>query len=565
MTLPEINLEDLIRRYTRRRGVYAASHLLNTGAEAIMGGPVANYLSQPRTSLIIEKEAPLRRAFDNLLASFNIIEIASLIQFVPDPLPYEYRELALAQLRNEVFKKYYEHYCPLLLPRLLRARLEGSLSLHTPEDPLATNLFIQFLELNQMVEEDDQVEEFLTLVYRSPGSSYTVEQMLVVLESPRSFEERIEHPPAQQDELDRALHGLFTFLTFCVEFDSLLGQCLNYPLLQSAMWHYHALWFDMKLEEVKNVLTSAIDKVKDWQNYSGVQSVHIESRTESEEAIIETQKAVEKLTTGVYRSALEKLALEKLAASSVITRESSSALWPARRRIYVTVILDSGCFLPIPIRGNGNHTEIGYFASEASISDIQVRADGNEIQDSMPLKLGKKSLIEVRHVTAEGNINRQGVKGSNNFHNVLLHMKDLYDRDMLVDRNNFDAIIRFDSGLFVGSMIKLSGFRKQQKLGDGHFAYSLSDPPQVSKPIAHDVNVFFTLTEGESLELTRDGQVFWSSRLLRLSDRLEIEFIADNSTAHKFYRDALKEELDTYWIPNGEDPPPVCPGPPCQP
>ena len=66
--------------------------------------------------------------------------------------------------------------------------------------------------------------------------------------------------------------------------------------------------------------------------------------------------------------------------------------------------------------------------------------------------------------------------------------------------------------------------------------------------------------------LARDGVVFWSSSRLTISHRLEVELIADNSTAEKFYRDALLSSLnDRCYVPNQGDPPPVCPQDPCRP
>ena len=63
----------------------------------------------------------------------------------------------------------------------------------------------------------------------------------------------------------------------------------------------------------------------------------------------------------------------------------------------------------------------------------------------------------------------------------------------------------------------------------------------------------------------KDGKVFWSSKDVNVKERLEIEIVADNTTAEKFYRVALKAERDSYWLPNQGDPPPMCSQPPCEP
>jgi hypothetical protein len=59
--------------------------------------------------------------------------------------------------------------------------------------------------------------------------------------------------------------------------------------------------------------------------------------------------------------------------------------------------------------------------------------------------------------------------------------------------------------------------------------------------------------------------VFWSSKDSGAKQRLEIEIVADNTTAEKFFLHTLKEKRDSYWLPNAGDPPPMCSQPPCEP
>jgi hypothetical protein len=232
--------------------------------------------------------------------------------------------------------------------------------------------------------------------------------------------------------------------------------------------------------------------------------------------------------------------------------------------IQATVILDSGCFLPLD--NGAAYTEIGYFGSSNSVSDIRVIADGKEVKSDEPMNLGKQCKIEIRHVLADGTINRDGVEGAEGFHERLLHLKDLYNKDTPVDRAKFDCIIRFDSGLFCAALVKPRYFKKHKKQADGTFRVSDGEEPKlVSRLIAHNVYVQFVLNRGERLELARGGEVFWSSKGTGAKARLEVEIVADNTTTEKFYRVALKGNKQSYWMPNDGDPPPMCPEPPCQP
>ena len=229
--------------------------------------------------------------------------------------------------------------------------------------------------------------------------------------------------------------------------------------------------------------------------------------------------------------------------------------------ILATVILDSGCFLPVP-DANSAYTKIGYFGSSKSVSDIYVRADGFDVGYSEPMNLGKKNEIEIRHVKADGTIKKDGVMGVKGFHEKLLSLRDLYDYDIpSVDPTKFDCVIHFDSGLFTPALVKPRYFKKlSRQEATGKFEVSPDERKLVSRPIMHNIHVHFKLRNGEALELARDGEVFWSSKDVGAKERLEIEIVADNTTAEKFYRGAFKGKRDSYWLPNQGDPPPMHPG-----
>src|ERR1044072_4894183 len=99
--------------------------------------------------------------------------------------------------------------------------------------------------------------------------------------------------------------------------------------------------------------------------------------------------------------------------------------------IQATVILDSGCF--IPYENEGAFTEIGYFQSSNSVSDIRVIVDGKDMFDPQPLNLGKNCKVEVRHTKANGKVVKDKPVGAYGFHEQLLHLKDVYGKDMPID------------------------------------------------------------------------------------------------------------------------------------
>jgi hypothetical protein len=232
--------------------------------------------------------------------------------------------------------------------------------------------------------------------------------------------------------------------------------------------------------------------------------------------------------------------------------------------VQATVILDSGCLLPGD--ENSSSTDVGYFQSGSSAPDIRIVADGQVYSDETLQSLGQNCVIEFRHVRADGSYNSDGARASDSFHSDILHLRDLYGADVKTASDSFDCVLRFDAGLFCAAQVKPRQFKLYRQQPNGEYTYSSADAPLVlDRPIAHNIHVLFRLEDGESLELVRDGVIFWSSRWISITHRVEIEVIADNSTAEKFYRLALPSLSNQCWLPNQGDPPPVCPEYPCRP
>ena len=229
--------------------------------------------------------------------------------------------------------------------------------------------------------------------------------------------------------------------------------------------------------------------------------------------------------------------------------------------INATVILDSGCFLKNGSKGA--YTEIGYFCSSECAPDLRVLADGKEASTFQ--NLGDKNCkIVVRHVLANGEIKLKALDSEDGFHDKLLHLEEFYGKVMPVDRKKFDCILRFDSGCFCAAMVKTRSFKKHSRQA-GKIKMLRAAAKAAARPIAHNVHVHFTINDGEKLELARNGKVFWSSENSSATERIDIEIIADNSTAEKFFCDIFKDQPDYFWLPNSGDPPPMCPEPPCFP
>jgi hypothetical protein len=224
--------------------------------------------------------------------------------------------------------------------------------------------------------------------------------------------------------------------------------------------------------------------------------------------------------------------------------------------VLASIVLDSGCFLD----PDGKYCQVGYFACADCSSDIKIFIDGEEVQNLPdPFKLGK-GAIEVRHLDANSSPKAIGVSSSKFLKNQILHLERLYGQDQEPEHKSFDCVIRFASGHLRPSMLKMRDFKMARRQSDGKYKADPNGKPTPVGPIAHNVVLALTLDDKETLELVRNGTPFWSSADYKVERHIEVEIMADNTTAEKFFCHCLKDQKKQgYWVPNQGDPPPVCP------
>lgn len=221
--------------------------------------------------------------------------------------------------------------------------------------------------------------------------------------------------------------------------------------------------------------------------------------------------------------------------------------------MHVTIVLDSGAFLQ-NIDEDPSELDVGYFQCDSDhggnpVPDIRAYA-GAEATSVREEKLGKGRINVVRTSTSPA---VTGIRFSHSLKQNLLRKRDLYS-DPVPDynRGNFDCTIHFTSGNFRCSKVKDRRF-KEVSLNSGE----VTGNEQFVRPIAHDVVVHFHLADGEELRLERsDGTVLFSTTdVVAGSKHVEIELLANNSTAVKFFRDALDlTGRASCWLPNQGDP-----------
>jgi hypothetical protein len=220
--------------------------------------------------------------------------------------------------------------------------------------------------------------------------------------------------------------------------------------------------------------------------------------------------------------------------------------------IQVTIVLDSGLFLTDEKANGYTYSEVGYFTPHAMIY-----ADGEKKDELDPLKFGTDGYrINVRKIGKDGDEIVKNIVFSDCLLEYLSRLHNVYGHVVHVDTSSLDCIFHFNSGRFCSSKVKPRNFREYNGL-----THAPTGNKKSIGAIAHDIVVHHRLAKGEKLifALAQEAdKEIWSSEKLNAKNRIDIEILADNSTAEMFYCQGLKLRGQNYWLPNqGGDPPPT--------
>ncbi len=215
----------------------------------------------------------------------------------------------------------------------------------------------------------------------------------------------------------------------------------------------------------------------------------------------------------------------------------------------VTIILDSGLFLTDEKANGFTSSQVGYFTPH-----VYVYRDGEKAEELDAAKMGTGCRrINVRKFDATGKEIAEVIKFSQSLLDHLLRLHKIYGHIVLVDDTKLDCLFDFNSGHFCSLNVKERKFKEC----DGK-THELTGVKKSVGLIAHDIAIHYKLNSGETLKLTdKDGGVIWSSFAKTPNSRIDIDVIADNSTAWMFYYEALKLRGQNYWLPNQDNPPPT--------
>jgi hypothetical protein len=220
--------------------------------------------------------------------------------------------------------------------------------------------------------------------------------------------------------------------------------------------------------------------------------------------------------------------------------------------IQATIVLDSGIFIDEVLGGKTDFLDVGYFQSHARGPDIIIYVDGKVISPDgdKKLKLGKGTISifqTKRNKKTKKNEIVSNLVVMDSLAENILRREELYGDPVPVNQKKLDCMLHFLSGRFRCSMVQKRKF-KEVISGEAKL---------FKRPIAHNVQVDFELGPGDVLRLENGRKALWSSKNLKGVKRLDIEIVADNLTATKFYDRALMHPKEKCWLPNQGDPPPM--------
>jgi hypothetical protein len=297
----KINLEDLTMCYRDRGRAAEATEIMgrvrNATNRIYLDRLLRDHTARPIKS---RREIRQRDSFDFLIAFYGILEIASLIRYVPVPLPSAFNTAFLRDLSNSSVKRYYEKYYPLLLPQLCRLRLEGKLSIgEASPDYRVHALFQSFLSIESRQRIDDDVDLFLWFLDDGWSNGYSLSDVVECLLNRSDFLKRILKSPQKQDDLDSAVCGFGKLLSFCNDFDGFLKRCSTWPIFQSALWHYYAYWFDLVGESIGPRLRKIINNFYSWKSEQSSDANQM-----MREYLDQSRDSIDRLLSGAYGVAL---------------------------------------------------------------------------------------------------------------------------------------------------------------------------------------------------------------------------------------------------------------------
>jgi hypothetical protein len=292
---------DFDELYLNHPSVGAFLHQFHMVDASSLAWILRNHL---KTGVSDGREQELRDGADFLLGYYAMLEIASLIGYVEEPLPAAVAAEALAILSDPAMTDYYSIFYPVELPKLFRQRLEGTWRQRV--EPKA-ELSLVFWRFQGFVSRNRENQALLTLMRfldgfiskDEKGNVISIESIAETFGNPEQVLMIFLRERNQMTVADQVVDGIREFFEFAKEFDALLSKATD-SYLRAELWLYYNYYFQGPLSEaLYKHLSLAAQHIREVN----AKSQDVES-LRSREAFDQYWQAIERLRSGIYGRAI---------------------------------------------------------------------------------------------------------------------------------------------------------------------------------------------------------------------------------------------------------------------
>ena len=301
------NLASLLSGYAYDSTAKRILSILDRNSRDDPGRPLSTALRHHSVRKVNSAiEIWFRKSIDSLLSLCGLLEISSQAQFIDLAAPPQAalgKQLLKLLEHPDVATYYTEHY-PLLLPRLLCARLRGQVA---PTEPPAnaTATVLDLLALDTRFRNNHEGGILLKLLDDYTIHNIRFEQVAEALGDPGRFVEMLigETDDGSDGVLRDAVREFPYFLLFCIQFTELLHRNDHTPIFQSACWHYYGYWFGLLGKKLQRNLSNGVRAIETCLQSASVEDVGAEAglaRGEVGVSIRRSMQAVNELMSGEF-------------------------------------------------------------------------------------------------------------------------------------------------------------------------------------------------------------------------------------------------------------------------
>lgn len=259
----DMNLSYLKATYGSRPAVRRGMNLLDGGINS-KDVDLNKLLRSHYEYDIKPEETYLRDDIDEVLHYYGVLELASLIGYVRLDNSAKEHQRIVTHLKYPPLYKYYARSYPIYLPQGLLVRLEGKDNFDSIMPARGFPQLVEFLSVSEQVNQDDEVNKFLWMLDDGiDNDGLNLDDFKSLLNNEDKLIKGLTKQ-RRRNSLDMALRGYSKFLSFSLLLYQFLRSADDYPLFQSACYHYHRYWyirFDKKLGELSQIIDIVASRI----------------------------------------------------------------------------------------------------------------------------------------------------------------------------------------------------------------------------------------------------------------------------------------------------------------